>query len=182
MNRQSEAENIPFMPGVGDKYELWNKIMKEVEAKRYAGPFDKIPFDNYIQSPIGLVPKAGGKTRLIFHLSFNFADDETGVLLNEGMPHEICTMKYNDLDEAICNCLHISEEALKVNGRKTVFLGKTDLSSAFCVLPLKRICFCLLVLKAVDPSDGKTKYFVDKCLPFGASISCTLYQKFLDAL
>ena len=26
------------------------------------------------------------------------------------------------------------------------------------------------------------KYFVDKCLPFGASISCTLYQEFSDAL
>ena len=182
MDRQSEAENIPFTPGVGDKYELWNKIMKEVEAKRYAGPFDKIPFDKYIQSPVGLVPKAGGKTRLIFHLSFKFSDNETGISLNEGTPHEICTMKYNDLDEAIHNCLCISKEALKVNGRKIVFLGKPDLSSTFRVLPLMKKCFCLLVLKAVDPTDGKTKYFVDKCLPFGASISCALYQKFSDEL
>ena len=55
--RQSSAENIPFTPGVGDKTEMWNKIMKEVKAGRVAGPFDQIPFDNYIQSPIGLVPK-----------------------------------------------------------------------------------------------------------------------------
>ena len=41
---------------------LWNKVMKEVEAKRFAGPFEKIPFDNFIQSPIGLVPKDGGKS------------------------------------------------------------------------------------------------------------------------
>ena len=57
--RQSTAHNIPFTPGVGDKYELWDKIMKEVELKRFAGPFDKIPFKNYIQSPVGLVLKKG---------------------------------------------------------------------------------------------------------------------------
>ena len=56
---------------VGSKVELWNKVMKEVKLKCYAGPFQKIPFQNYIQSPIGLVPKDNGtKTRLIFHLSY----------------------------------------------------------------------------------------------------------------
>ena len=46
--RQSEAKNILFT--VGNKTEMWNKIMKEVEAKRVAGPFETIPFTNYIQS------------------------------------------------------------------------------------------------------------------------------------
>ena len=46
--------------------------MKEVSLGRIAGPFEKIPFTNFMQSPIGLVPKTGGKTHLIFHLSFNF--------------------------------------------------------------------------------------------------------------
>ena len=63
-----------------------------------------------------------------------------------------------------------------------VYLGKTDLSSAFRVLPLKIKCICWLVFKATDPRDGKTKYFVKKCLPFGASISCTHYQRFSNAL
>ena len=35
--------------------------MKEVKAKRFAGPFKNIPFENYIQSPIGLVPKSGNR-------------------------------------------------------------------------------------------------------------------------
>ena len=182
MVRQSTSNNIPFTPGVGDKYELWNKIMKEVEAKRYVDPFEKIPFENFIQSPVGLVLKAGGKTRLIFHLSYPFNDQETGISLNEATPHEICTVKYNDLDVAVNNCLKISQETLIQNDTETIFLGKTDLSSAFRVLPCKRKCFCLLVLKAEDPTDGKFKYFIDKCLPFGASISCALYQKFSDAL
>ena len=36
--------------------------MKEVELKRVAGPFTDIPFDNFIQSPIGLVPKQSAPT------------------------------------------------------------------------------------------------------------------------
>ena len=72
--RQSTSENIPLT--VGTREDLWGKIMKEVELKRVAGPFEEVPFKNYIQSPMGLVPKAGNKTRLIFHLSYNF--DEAG--------------------------------------------------------------------------------------------------------
>ena len=99
------------MPGVGDKVDLWNKIMKEVEAKRVAGPFDEIPFENYIQSPVGLVPKAGNKTRMIFHLSYIFGVDEEDVSVNQATLREDCTVKYNDLDTAVCNCLQIWEEA-----------------------------------------------------------------------
>ena len=64
---KDEAENIPLH--IGTPTEMWNEIMKEVKEKRYAGPFKKLPFKHYIQSPIGLVPKSGNKTRLIFHLS-----------------------------------------------------------------------------------------------------------------
>ena len=177
IDRKSEAKNIPFTPGVGDKFELWNKIMKEVKAKHFVGPFDKVPYDKYIQSPVRLVPKAGGKTRLIFHLSYQFLDQPDGISLNAGTPRDICTVKYNDLDAAVECCLLLSQD-----GKETVFLGKTDLSSAFRVLPLKKKCFCLLIIKALDPTDNKVKYFVDKCLLFGASISCALYQKFSDAL
>ena len=35
---------------------------------------------------------------------------------------------------------------------------------------------------AQDPSDNKWKFFIDKCLPFGASISCALYQCFSNSL
>ena len=33
--------------------------MKEVKAGRIVGPYDDIPFDNYIQSPIGSSPRLG---------------------------------------------------------------------------------------------------------------------------
>ena len=37
-------------------------------------------------------------------------------------------------------------------------------------------------MKAQDPQTGHWKFFIDKCLPFGASISCALFQKFSDTL
>ena len=37
-------------------------------------------------------------------------------------------------------------------------------------------------MKAEDPESGETFYFIDKCLPFGASNSCAQFQKFSDAL
>ena len=49
---------------VGDEIDLLNKVMEEVKLKRYAGPNKQIPKefqDDYIQSPIGLVPKDQGR-------------------------------------------------------------------------------------------------------------------------
>ena len=35
---------------------------------------------------------------------------------------------------------------------------------------------------AISPLDGKTYFFMDKYLPFGASISCLHFQRFSDAI
>ena len=87
---------------------MWEKIMKEVKDSRVAGLYDTVPFDNYIQSPVGLVPKSGGKTRLIFHLSYDFPSaTETEGSLNSWTPRKLCTVKYNDLDEAVRECLRL---------------------------------------------------------------------------
>ena len=191
LNRKSEAANIPLT--IGTREDLWEKIMKEVKAKRVAGPYEKIPFNNYIQSLVGLVPKAGGKTRMIFHLSYHFSDAEPSV--NECTPKEWCSVRYNDLDTAVQQCLELYRFMMQLDKTEwegnedesewkqpIVFLGKTDLSSAFCVLPLQISCICWLIFKAIDPADGKMKYFVEKCLPFSASISCSHYQRFSNAL
>ena len=181
--RQSYSDNIPIT--VGSTRELWSKIMKEVGAGRYAEPYKSVPFPNFIQSPIGLVPKARNKTWLIFHLLFEFFDEKGNSLgsVNSCTPKEWCSVKYNDLDAAAATCIKISNFAKEKGVLPTVvFLGKTNLSSTFRILPLKRGCYCWLVMKAMDPQDGIMKYFVEKCLPFGASISCSHYQRFSNAL
>ena len=79
--------------------------MKEVKERRYAGPFETIPFDNYIQSPIGLVPKDNGtKTRLIFHLSFP-RDPGKGSSVNGSTPKEFTSVSYPDFDDAVKLCI-----------------------------------------------------------------------------
>ena len=181
-NRQSKSQNIPFV--VGNRIEMWNKIMKEVKEKRVAGPFNTVPFSNYIQSPIGLVPKAGNQTRLIFHLSYCFSENEQSV--NHHTPSDECSVKYNDLDHAVENCLLMrkkkQEEQELWNDDLTIFFSKTDLKSAFRILPLSAECYPWLIFKAVNPLNGETQYFVEKNLPFGHSISCALFSKVSDSL
>ena len=127
--------------------------------------------------------EAGNKTRLIFHLSFEFQKEEhSGGSVNSCTLKEFCSVHYNDLDAAMASCLEVSQFNWTCHGTQVIFLGKTDLSSAFRVLPLKVGCFCWLILKAEDPRSGRIMYFVEKCLPFGASISCSHYQRFSNAL
>ena len=176
LNRSDTSQNIPFKEGVGSKHELWEKVMSEVAENRYAGPFEEVPFDNFMQSPIGLVPKAENKTRQIFHLSYNFKNGNKS--LNFHTPKEKYSVKYRDLDHAIKTALKIKK---KFNSRKVRF-AKTDLKSAFRILPLSHRSYPWLTMKAYHPVTGKLYYFIDKCLPFGASISCLHFQRFSDAL
>ena len=84
--------------------------MKEVKLKRVMGPYSKVPFKNYIQSPIGLVPKAGGQTRLIFHLSYDFGPNERSV--NHHTAKELCSVRYCNLDHAVRNFLNLYEQTV----------------------------------------------------------------------
>ena len=164
------SPNLKFRT-VGNPTILWNKVMKEVKENRYAGPFENIPFDNYIQSPIGLVPKNGGKdTRLIFHLSYPRGK---GTSVNANTPKEKCSVQYSDFNEAIQLCIK--------EGRFCK-IEKSDMQSAFRNLGIRKKDWKYLVMKAISPIDGKTYYFVDKCLPFGASISCSHFQRFSNAV
>ena len=139
---------------------------------RYAGPFRAIPYqDNFIQSPIGLVPKDGGKdTRLIFHLSYPRGK---GFTVNENTPKEDCSVQYPDFDEAIKLC---------TNEGRNCKISKSDMKSTFRNLGIWPGHFRYLIMKAESPLDGQVYYFVDKCLPFGASISCSHFQRFSNAV
>ena len=175
--RCSESRNIPFT--VGNRIELWNKLMKEVKNKRVAGPFNDVPFQHYIQSPIGLVPKAGGdQTRLIFHLSYQFEDGLGSV--NAHTPPDLCSVKYNDLDHAVRSILLLTKNDR--GDTEVIYLSKGDLKSAFRVLPLSPTSWAWLIMKAQNPVNNKWQFFVDKCLPFGASISCSHFQRVSNAL
>ena len=120
------------------------------------------------------------------------------------MPEDKCSVKYHDLDYAVQayfrvlehhsgqkkfwhGCYHLQQQwrnRFDKHKRKEVpiFAGKSDLKSAFRILGLNKRSWRWLVFKAQDPLTGDWKYFVDKCLPFSASISCAHFQRFSNAL
>ena len=156
---------------IGSKEEIWAKIMKEVKAKRFAGPYENPPYEHFIQSPIRLVPKDGGtKTRLIFHLSYPKNADTS---VNAQIPRDKCTVAYPSFEKAVQLCL---KHGVKCH------IGKMDMSMAFRNVSVRGQDWCLLILKAEHPVTHKVYFFVDKCLPFGSSISCAIFQDFSDAV
>ena len=153
---QIMSQNLKFQLGVGDEIELWNKVMKEVRLQRYVGPFLTIPEeyqDDYIQSPIGLVPKDGGKnTRLIFHLSHpRLGLGDFPLSVNANIPKENCHVKYPDFADAVLLCL---------NTGRCCYIGKSDFKSAFRVLGLKSDSWHYLIMRARSPLDGKWYFFL----------------------
>ena len=140
-----------------------------------------VPYRYYIQSPLGLVPKAGGQTRLIFHLSYDFREENDRKSLNCHTPEELCTVKYKDLDHVVRTCLDLIA-SMQDNDLQNIYFAKSDLTSAFRILPIIPWQQRFLLMKAKNPNTGKEMFFVDKCLPFGSSISCAKFQLFSDAL
>ena len=63
-----------------------------------------------------------------------------------------------------------------------LFFGKSDLSNAFRIIPGKVDQQKFLTMKMRHPVSKELMYFIDLCMPFGASISCAIFQAFSDAL
>ena len=97
----------------------------------------------------------------------------TGKSVNQNTPKELSTVQYAQFDDAIKLCLKAG---------KNCKAGKSDMTSAFRHLGIRKEDWKFLVMKAKNPIDKKWYYFVDKCLPFGASISCAHFQAFSDAV
>ena len=56
------------------------------------------------------------------------------------------------------------------------------MTAAFRQLGIRPDYFKYLVMMAESPIDGKNYFFVDKCLPFGSSISCKHFQEFSNVV
>lgn len=149
---------------------LHTKIIKEIQAGRVAGPFLSIPFPNLQISPVGLVPKKDGDFRLIHHLSY-----PKNKSINDFIDEKLCSVKYSTIDQAANMVSNLGRGAL---------LSKTDVKSAFRLLPISPADFSLLGFKVMVNMENKmvTYYFFDKMLPFGSSISCALWEKFATFL
>ena len=114
-------------------------------------------------SPIGVVPKKEpGAYRLIHHLSYPHGNS-----INDGISDIYTKVTYSRVDDAISIL-----KQLKTGS----FLAKTDIQSAFRIMPIHPSCYHLLGFKM------NNMYFYDKCLPMGLSSSCQLFERLSTAL
>ena len=115
------------------------------------------------ESPLGLVPKkAPGEFRLIHHLSF-----PEGSSVNDSIPRELSSVQYATIDDTIKKISSLSAGC---------FLAKTDIKSAFHIIPLHPQDFDLLDL------EWEGKFYFDRCLPMGCLSSCDIFETFSTAL
>jgi hypothetical protein len=139
------------------------KLEKEINANRIAGPFPTSPFPNLRVSPIGIVPKKQtGKFRLIHHLSYPQGDS-----INDGIPEEEATVQYQSIDDATTLIRRLGKDS---------YLAKTDIAEAFRIVPLHPSQYPLFGIKWQD------KFFYDKCLPMGCRSSCRIFETLSNAL
>ena len=62
------------------------------------------------------------------------------------------------------------------------YVGKSDFKAAFRNLPIRPEDRKWLVMMVRHPITNKQYYFMEKCLPFGSSISCSHFQRVSDAI
>ena len=139
------------------------KLRKECDAGRIVGPFSTPPFLNFRCSPLGLVPKKDPSDfRMIHHLSY-----PKGSSVNDFIPDYFSTVKYASVGDAI--------KLLKRLGHGC-FMAKTDVKSAFRIIPIHPADFSLLGMK------WENMYYFDRCLAMGLSSSCAIFESFSTAL
>ena len=139
------------------------KLQKESSLGRIAGPFPHPPMEEMVFSPLGLQPKKlQGQYRVIHHLSF-----PKGQSINDGISVQDSTVKYASVGQAIQHIVSIGQGC---------FMAKTDIQSAFRIVPINPSDYHLLGFK------WRGGFYYDKCLPMGCASSCAIFEKLSTAL
>ena len=139
------------------------KLSKELAAGRLAGPFECPPFPKFRVSPLGVVPKkTPGEYRLIHHLSFPRGDS-----VNDGIAPEHASVQYARVDDAVAIIKQLGSGC---------FLAKTDIKSAFRILPIKPSDYDLLGI------FWQGRYYYDRAMPMGCASSCRTFEMFSTAI
>ncbi|KAM4809963.1 ubiquitin carboxyl-terminal hydrolase 30 [Rhinophrynus dorsalis] len=140
-----------------------DKLEKELRAGRMAGPFESPPLRNLIVSPLGVVPKREpGKFRLIQHLSY-----PEGRSVNDAIDEAQCSVQYQSFEQAL---------QLVIDAGPGALMAKLDIESAFRLLPLHPSSFRYM------GCWFQGRYYVDRCLPMGCSVSCAFFEVFSSFL
>jgi hypothetical protein len=139
------------------------KLSKELQAGRISGPHSHQPLPNFHLSPLAVVEKkVAGTFRLIHHLSF-----PEGQSVNSGIPDSAKTVSYSTIGDAMSMVQELGPAC---------FFSKTDILSAYRIVPLKPSQYHLLGF------SWRGQFYYDKCLPMGCSSSCKIFESISTAL
>ena len=131
--------------------------MKEVCLGLVIGPFDSQPITPLICSPVGMVEKKNSSDMCqITHLNY-----PKGSSINAFIDPDDAETHYQAFETAV---------SFIAKAGPGVFMAKEDFKSAFQNVPMAFSELNLLGVKV----EGK--YFIDCALPFGASISCKIFE------
>ena len=141
-----------------------NYLQTEVSLRRLAGPFSSSSLPSCQISRFGVIPKnlQLRKWRLIVDLSY-----PKGRSVNDGIPKDLCSLKYITLETAVQQILALGPSCL---------LAKIDIKSAFRLLPVHPADRHLLGMK------WKGDVYLDCCLPFGLRSAPRLFNVLADLL
>ncbi|KAK3731998.1 hypothetical protein QZH41_005500 [Actinostola sp. cb2023] len=147
-------------------------ISHKLSLGRKAGPYLTPPSNNFVGSPMGAVPKKHSiptKWRIITDLSW-----PAGQSVNDSIPADQYSCKYDTLDQAISRLSHMGPHTL---------MSKIDLSDAFRHILVHPDDWELLGTWPIEiNSSVRMAYFLDTFLPFGLRSSPALFLRFTDAL
>ena len=138
-------------------------LNKEVNLGWVAGPYSFPPLPALQCHPVGVVPKKHSSDwRTIYHLSYPQGDS-----INDHIPKDPFSLSYVRVDDAISIIQSLGKGA---------FMAKTDLKSAFRLIPVHPDDWNLLGIY------WQSRYFVDMYLPFGLRSSPFLFNQLSDSI
>ena len=142
---------------------IYEKLSKELNLSRIAGPFSEKPFSSLRLLPSGLTSKkVPGEFRLIHHLSFPYRTS-----VNCHIPMEASSKRYASINDAI--------RIIRHTGRGCA-LAKRDVKIPFQLILVNPNDYDLLGISWQD------QFYYDKCLPMGCSSSCKIFEAFSSSL
>ena len=138
-------------------------LNKEVNLGRVAGPYSSPPLPALQCHPVGVVPKKHSPDwRTIYHLSYPQGDS-----INDHIPKDPFSLSYVPVEDAISIIQSLGKGA---------FMAKTDLKSAFPLIPVHSNDWNLLGIY------WQSRYFVDMYPPFGLRSSPFLLNQLSDSI
>ena len=158
--RNESIESNNFSVAYEFPHDITDSIANDCRSGTKAGPFTSPPFNPFTVSPLFTVPKKNThKRRLIHDLSF-----PRGASVNTGIDNPDVSLA--SFDRGV--------ELVQAAGRHS-FMCKIDIEAAYRQIPVRPQDFHLLGMK------WKGLYYFDKCLPFGLSSSCAIFEWFSSA-